>query len=238
MTEHQGAGHRNGFTLVEMLVVILIIVILISLSFSSLTNAIERARRAACAANLHNLSTGIIGFAAAYDGRTPAHVDAPWMWHVSNTVVTNLNPFINERKQWFCPSSSEFKYMRYNWDEYNKTHSYRISSYFNMLVRTGQGPTIVPGRMRWVSNLRDPGVTADTEMMADAAHRQQEWRNDMTSDSNHRHRSNHIRNDGVPHGSNIAYADGHVQWRNASIYLPLGHRASSSSGGPTTYFYY
>lgn len=227
---------RQGFTMVELLVVIGLIVLLMSIGFQALQSAIRKAQIVSCTTNLHNVSQGIVAYGAQHEGNLPIAVNAPWMWNWSTNTVVALKTYVGDRKMWFCPSSGEIGYVQYDWETYTNNHSYSISSYFNMLKRTTQGPSAASGRVIWLTNIRDAGISSDTELLADAVQRKgtSGWA-DVSSDANHTHRSNHIRTSGSPVGSNVAFADGHVEWRDADAYIPPGQRASSSDG---VLFYY
>ncbi len=63
---------RQGFTLVELLVVIGIIAVLISILLPSLARAREQAQRANCAANMRTLGQVAVAFSNDHKGRLPA----------------------------------------------------------------------------------------------------------------------------------------------------------------------
>ena len=65
---------RNGFTLVELLVVIGIIALLISILLPSLNKARQQANKAACLSNLHNIAVAMAMYTAQYKGGLPEGV--------------------------------------------------------------------------------------------------------------------------------------------------------------------
>ena len=69
--------YANGFTLVELLVVIGIVVVLIALLLPALSRAREQAKIIQCASNMRQLSTGLQGYAAVNRHRYPPNVAFP-----------------------------------------------------------------------------------------------------------------------------------------------------------------
>lgn len=65
-------GRTNGFTLVELLVVIAVIGLLLSLLLPAVGTARESARRIQCANHLRNLAVGVLGHLSAKDAFPPA----------------------------------------------------------------------------------------------------------------------------------------------------------------------
>ena len=56
-------GRASGFTLIELLVVIAIIAILAALLLPALSSAKERAKRAQCLSNIHQIGIGVLTYA-------------------------------------------------------------------------------------------------------------------------------------------------------------------------------
>jgi prepilin-type N-terminal cleavage/methylation domain-containing protein len=63
---------RRSFSLIELLAVIAIIAILMSMLFPSLARSREMAKRAACMSNQHQISVGLMTFAAQNERKFPA----------------------------------------------------------------------------------------------------------------------------------------------------------------------
>jgi prepilin-type N-terminal cleavage/methylation domain-containing protein/prepilin-type processing-associated H-X9-DG protein len=70
------SDNRRGFTLIELLVVIAIIGILAGFLLPAVMAALERARRAQCLNNLHQLGLYFINYSIDHDGAFPNLVDA------------------------------------------------------------------------------------------------------------------------------------------------------------------
>src|SRR4051812_33999049 len=62
---------RDGFSLVELLIVIGIIAALLALLLPSLGRAREQARRVVCLSNLHQVSTYFVAYATNNNGQIP-----------------------------------------------------------------------------------------------------------------------------------------------------------------------
>jgi prepilin-type N-terminal cleavage/methylation domain-containing protein len=62
---------RVAFTLIELLVVVAVLSILMLLTWTGLRSALDRARRAHCASNLHQLLTPFAAYADDHQGRVP-----------------------------------------------------------------------------------------------------------------------------------------------------------------------
>ncbi len=68
------AGCRNGFTLIEVLVVVAIIAVLVAILLPSLSKARDQAKRTVCASNQKQLATGIGMYTAAHRGQVPSSI--------------------------------------------------------------------------------------------------------------------------------------------------------------------
>ncbi len=117
---------RSAFTLIELLVVIAIIAILAALLLPALSSAKERAKRAQCLNNLHQIGVGIFVYSS-----DNADIMPPMHWRPQNTDYTyemfryapqdvapptfTLGPYnlgtiwntkiINDGKPFYCPSN-------------------------------------------------------------------------------------------------------------------------------------
>ncbi len=129
MLQRTGEPYRkNGFTLLELLIVISIISILAGLMFPLVMAARERARRTVCMNNLRQIAVAIAMYANDWDGRTPPQPYGPgsgqWavgspctldgtpemkdMFGIDYFVADVLMPYVGDRRVFTCPS----EYMR------------------------------------------------------------------------------------------------------------------------------
>jgi prepilin-type N-terminal cleavage/methylation domain-containing protein/prepilin-type processing-associated H-X9-DG protein len=84
------AARRNGFTLVELLVVFAIIAILAAILFPVFARARENARRASCQSNLKQLGLAFAQYIQDYDYKYPSHQMS--VWNAGCTDTNNTDP--------------------------------------------------------------------------------------------------------------------------------------------------
>jgi len=87
MDRRRFGGGRPAFTLVELLVVVGIIALLVTILMPSLSRAMELARRAVCASNLHNFGQAWHVYWHEYDNKQPPMLNPlrrPDGWHVAD----------------------------------------------------------------------------------------------------------------------------------------------------------
>ncbi len=134
---------RKGFTLIELLVVIAIIAILMAILMPTLNRAREQGRRAACLANLKQLTLAWLMYAdendskivsgdAGYDHGTPgsSNFEKAWVgkcWHDNYTTGEQLPvasqtdgikegalwPYVREVKVYSCPTGTKGEMVTY-----------------------------------------------------------------------------------------------------------------------------
>jgi prepilin-type N-terminal cleavage/methylation domain-containing protein len=115
----------NGFTLVELLVVIGIIVLLAALLLSAMNRAREMSRRTGCLSNIRQLTAAWLMYSTANNGRLPASTGNPqWLLYdpltptnVPNTPVADdpvplipngqLWPYLKSQRVFLCPADPQ-----------------------------------------------------------------------------------------------------------------------------------
>ncbi|GEM_PF-621475 len=96
---------ENGFTLVEILVVIAILAMLAGLLLPALSGARERARRTTCMNNLKQFSAAFEMYAEDFYERFPDQPSALYIGATNNNFKTIYPFYINTTKIFWCPSS-------------------------------------------------------------------------------------------------------------------------------------
>lgn len=113
----------QGFTLIEMLVVIAIIVLLMSLLSPMVSKSLEKARQTACKSNLHQIGIAAQSYANDHRGYLPyAAYSSSIRWH------TKLAPYMGVGKSkdqsiYSCPSTRKNTWIGYGWNYHGLGHS-------------------------------------------------------------------------------------------------------------------
>jgi len=119
-------ARKPAFTLIELLVVIAIIAILAAILFPVFARARENARKITCISNLKQLGTAVLMYAQDYDEYLPnnfAGKKDTMLWNdLSGSGL--LDPYLKNKKVWFCPSDTPPTYK-------NQTYDYSYCLYNN-----------------------------------------------------------------------------------------------------------
>ena len=102
-------SRRNGFTLIEVLVVIAIIAILAAILFPVFAKAREKARQSSCLSNLKQIGTSVMMYAQDYDEMYPMSYQdvssgAGSALQIPMTWPNRLQPYIKNQQLYKCPS--------------------------------------------------------------------------------------------------------------------------------------
>src|SRR5438132_5678150 len=97
--------NRGGFTLIELLVVIAIIAILAALLLPVLTRAKERAKRANCKSNLHQLGLTTLMYANDNVDKLPDLQNyGVWFWDMWRPAASNLLENVKRTDIFYFPN--------------------------------------------------------------------------------------------------------------------------------------
>ena len=223
---------RNGFTLVELLVVIGIIAILMAILLPSLNAARERAKRVACGNNIRTFGQAVTLYANQNKGRVPMHAAASnWLWDLP---YDSRDWFVDVAKipkeMFYCPSYTHETDGMWDFTGPNTPGgaNFTIAGYYWLAKRPGPAlltnmPFRYPLTDRWIEKVTDKSemsTASDLVLMSDIVLSRDNtttWTNGnfVTAFGGYHsgHGTTHRQGD-KPLGGNILFLDSHVEWRS------------------------
>lgn len=248
------ANPDDGFTLVELLVVIGVIAVLIVVQLPALAGAKSQSKIAICASHVRQIALACQIYANENNNRLPVPAGGGnWAWDVSGTTISALLNSGAQTNTFYCPGTAPRFTDTQNWAGPGATlwifsgGSFRVIGYALALSgASGMNPTnenssILPEA---IGNFPLAGMTttygvSDRVLVADAtislgsavpgyAHPENNY-TDIAGGFPIHHVSPHLKGN-VPAGGNLGFKDGHVEWRDFEFMTPR------TTGG--TYFWW
>ena len=96
---------RNGFTLVELLVIIGLLALLATIQVSAYAGARWRTRKAVCASNVRKLTLVLHLYGADSDSKLPIGSDG-WPWELPPTMTGEMLSYGLHKRDFYCPSTA------------------------------------------------------------------------------------------------------------------------------------
>ena len=205
-----GGNQRQGFTLIEMLVVISVIALLLSILMPVLSSVKETARKTKCLSNVRQLGLALNMYAEDYEGRVPPRdydEGAVWVYLLKSYYITP--------KLLHCPSDRrdiDQSYLMNGFIDYFAMHSYNSNwDDFFGAYKSGGFPAI---SLSSISNLSDTITFGEKRADSDDDSYMDMWPPQYGSDHLVKvsHGKHQLGGNERNAGSNYAFADGSVRF--------------------------
>jgi prepilin-type N-terminal cleavage/methylation domain-containing protein len=218
---------RNGFTVVELLVVIGIVAVLVAILMPAVIRARAQAKRIQCASNMRQWGIALTAYAADSKGSFPYNLDGAGMsWNgltvqnFTNKYLTNVQDLATSQTTdgtpnvLFCPTAAYHIWYR----AYAGITGSQLVGYFYLPYRALTGANYADGgdpnwvtKMKFSNNLA-PNAPILTDMIQNIYG---DWYD--TQPPGAPPLSSHLlQNSNVPSGGNFLFEDGHVDWHAMS----------------------
>lgn len=230
----------EGFTLLELLVVLGVIAILITLQVPALAGAKSQTKIGMCASHVRQIALACQIYANDNRDRLPPTGGGSWAWDLPASAANGLLKSGTEMKTFYCPGTSPRFTDVENWKGPGSTlwnfgaGSFQIIGYSltfsgsSQLSTTNQNASILPERINWAGSsvvvpVSERVLVADATLSAGSilpgyAHPENNYVN-IAGGFKFAHVSPHLRGS-VPAGGNLGFKDGHVAWKKFELMTP------------------
>jgi type II secretory pathway pseudopilin PulG len=235
---------RNGFTRLDLLVVLGTIAVLIALALPALAGTKTQTKIGACADNVRKLALACQIYAGENNDRLPVlSGSGSWAWDLPASAANALLNSGAKTNDFYCPGTSPRFTDQDNWmasggsslwhyGEYASFHIVGYSLTFSgqsTLTSTNQNTTMLPETIKSGLTLLSAPAASDRVLLADAtlsigsalpgyAHPENNYAS-IQGGFYKPHVSPHLRGN-IPAGGNIGFKDGHVDWRKFELMVP------------------